>query len=66
MSTTTNQNETKRAGGNYPQPVRGDANYQPSEDIIQYLKDYSRARPDVVAMWCFGVGFVLGWKLKPW
>lgn len=35
-------------------------------DFGTYLKVYARERPDVVAMWCFGAGFVLGWKLKPW
>lgn len=38
----------------------------PTQDITQYLKEYARARPEVAAMWCFGLGFVLGWKLKPW
>ncbi len=64
MTTTTNQNETKRAGVKPTPSVRGQANYQPSEDILQYLKDYSRARPDVAAMWCFGLGLVVGWKLR--
>jgi hypothetical protein len=31
-----------------------------------YLRNYARERPDVAALWCFGIGFVLGWKLKPW
>jgi len=22
--------------------------------------------PEILALWCFGIGFVLGWKLKPW
>jgi hypothetical protein len=35
-------------------------------DLVQYLKDYARERPEVVALWCLGIGFVLGWKLKPW
>ena len=35
-------------------------------DLVEYLKDYARERPEVAAMWCFGIGFVLGWKLKPW
>lgn len=39
---------------------------QPSKDIVQYMKDYAREKPDVAALWCFGVGFVIGWKLKPW
>lgn len=39
---------------------------KPSQDVVQYLKDYARERPEVAALWCFGIGFVLGWKLKPW
>ena len=39
---------------------------QPSKDITQYLKEYAREKPDVAALWCFGLGFVIGWKLKPW
>jgi len=39
---------------------------RPAEDIIQYLREYAREKPDVAALWCFGIGFVLGWKLKPW
>ena len=39
---------------------------KPAEDMLQYLKDYAREKPDVAALWCFGIGFVLGWKLKPW
>ena len=39
---------------------------QPIDDLVRYCKDYARERPEVCALWCFGVGFVLGWKLKPW
>jgi len=39
---------------------------QPFDDMYKYFQDYARERPDVVALWCFGIGFVLGWKLKPW
>jgi len=39
---------------------------QPAEDLMCYLQNYARQRPDVAALWCFGIGFVLGWKLKPW
>lgn len=38
----------------------------PSSDLIQYVRQYAREKPEVVALWCFGIGFVLGWKLKPW
>ena len=33
---------------------------------VELFKRYARERPEVVALWAFGVGFVLGWKLKPW
>lgn len=39
---------------------------RPADDIVSYLKAYAREKPDVAALWCFGIGFVLGWKLKPW
>jgi hypothetical protein len=39
---------------------------RPSQDILEYLREYAREKPEVVALWCFGIGFVLGWKLKPW
>lgn len=35
-------------------------------DAAESLRIYAKKRPEVVAMWCLGVGFVLGWKLKPW
>jgi hypothetical protein len=45
---------------------RFEENLQPSQDLVEYAKAYARAKPEVVALWCFGLGFVLGWKLKPW
>jgi ElaB/YqjD/DUF883 family membrane-anchored ribosome-binding protein len=36
------------------------------KDIVQHLTEYARENPTTAALWCFGVGFVLGWKLKPW
>ena len=38
----------------------------PSQDFIEYLRAYAREKPEVAALWCFGIGFILGWKLKPW
>ena len=37
-----------------------------SSDLVEYFRQYARERPEVVALWCFGLGFALGWKLKPW
>ncbi len=35
-------------------------------DMTDYFQRYARERPEVVAGLCFGLGFVLGWRLKPW
>ena len=46
--------------------------HQPSErlrlssDLFEYIRQYARERPEVVALSCLGIGFVLGWKLKLW
>jgi hypothetical protein len=35
-------------------------------DLVQRLTEYAREKPTDAALWCFGIGFVVGWKLKPW
>jgi hypothetical protein len=35
-------------------------------DMVEYLREYARENPEAAALWCFGIGFVLGWKLKLW
>lgn len=45
---------------------RSTADLEQLPDLATYVKTYAKQNPDVAAMWCFGVGFVLGWKLKPW
>jgi hypothetical protein len=27
---------------------------------------FAREKPEVTALACLGIGFILGWKLKPW
>ena len=34
--------------------------------LMCHLKDFVKENPTSAAMWCFGIGFVLGWRLKPW
>jgi len=44
-------------------------NIEPAEigrDVVEYLREYARDNPESAALWCFGIGFVLGWKLKIW
>lgn len=66
MATTERPEDTQRtmAAG---RPAPGSAaTLRPGEDVLEYLKEYARERPEVAALWCFGIGFILGWKLKPW
>lgn len=37
-----------------------------TRDVVDYLTEYARDNPAYAAMACIGVGFILGWKLKPW
>jgi len=38
---------------------------EPARDLVGLLQDYARSRPEVAAVWCFGLGLFLGWKLRP-
>ncbi len=35
-------------------------------DALDRVKDYARENPVSFGLWALGIGFVLGWKLKPW
>ena len=37
-----------------------------SAAAVECFKEYARERPEIVTMWAFGLGFVLGWKLRIW
>ncbi len=39
---------------------------QVSSELVEYLTEYARENPGNAALWCLGIGFLLGWKLKPW
>jgi hypothetical protein len=34
--------------------------------VLDRLKNYAKDEPIAFACWAFGIGFVLGWRLKPW
>ncbi len=34
--------------------------------VTDYVEDYAHREPLKFAAWVFGIGFVLGWKMKPW
>ena len=67
MASATHQREQQRGTD------RGGNQFRPSElmegrvgDVMTSLRDYAKKNPESAALWCFGIGFVLGWKLKPW
>jgi hypothetical protein len=35
-------------------------------NMVVCVEDYARAKPLPFALWAFGIGFALGWKLKLW
>ena len=37
-----------------------------ANDALDRMRDYARNNPTSFALWALGIGFVLGWKLKPW
>ena len=34
--------------------------------VTDSVEDYARREPLKFAAWVFGIGFILGWKMKPW
>lgn len=54
---------------NSDEPMRYELRHdskQLCQDMMAYFKEYARENPETVALWSLGIGFVLGWKLKPW
>lgn len=37
-----------------------------AHEAVDWLEDYARSHPTSFGLWALGIGFVLGWKLKPW
>ena len=37
-----------------------------TKSAFEHCREYGRERPGIVALWCLGIGFVLGWKFKLW
>lgn len=38
---------------------------EPAQDLFGLAKSYAKDHPDVAACWAFGLGILVGWKLKP-
>lgn len=39
---------------------------QPIDDMVNWVRTSIRQDPEVAACVCLGIGFILGWRLKPW
>jgi hypothetical protein len=37
-----------------------------ADEVFDRVKNYAREKPVAFGLWALGVGFVLGWRLKPW
>ncbi|WP_237607350.1 hypothetical protein [Roseimaritima sediminicola] len=37
---------------------------EPAQDLYTRLRDYAKQKPDVAAAWCFGLGVLIGFKLR--
>lgn len=46
--------------------IRTELRTETTKSALEHFREYGCERPGIVALWCFGVGFVLGWKIKPW
>jgi hypothetical protein len=37
-----------------------------TDQLLDSVSRYTREKPTTALLWAVGIGFVLGWKLKPW
>ena len=60
------QQATVQDERSYYAGIAADKELSAAEATLAILRQYARERPEVIALWAFGIGFILGWKLKPW
>jgi len=72
MSSTQTENRNQQRGSG---EQRGGSGQSQGETVdlkhvtdaaLTSFREYARSQPETVALWCIGIGFILGWKLKPW
>lgn len=63
-SLTSKLPEVASAAGEKLQQAKQHFVTEPASDLLTVLKDYAHRKPDVAAMWCFGLGLIVGWKLR--
>ena len=37
-----------------------------ANEALDHVKAYAKENPVGFGLWALGIGFVLGWRLKPW
>ncbi len=61
MTATANRNVRRRDRDETLESPR-----KPKHDLTDAVIEYARENPGYAALTCLAIGFVLGWKLKPW
>jgi ElaB/YqjD/DUF883 family membrane-anchored ribosome-binding protein len=44
----------------------GSSSGENQQSLVDHAVQFVKENPGTAAAWCFGIGFVLGWRLKPW
>lgn len=64
MASSTKENAVSESANKSQRPAETLA--ETTKSAFDHFREYGRERPGVLALWCVGIGFVLGWKLKLW
>jgi len=62
----TTQTASKSTNSRHAAPLAETDPIEMGRDLVEHLREYAKENPETAALWCFGIGFVLGWKLKIW
>jgi hypothetical protein len=61
--------ETQKKNDQKPQATSNAKPMSELKDVcdaaFQGFCEYAKSKPETIALWCLGIGFVLGWKLRP-
>lgn len=70
MAQSTRRNTSQAPVRAKPLPIDAEAlveqTRQSSRHLAEAVLDCARERPGATILWSLGIGFVLGWRLKPW
>lgn len=70
MSTSSNEGrqtpQATSAAWDRLQTEKTEGAMHPCRDLSAYVTKFAKRHPKKAALWSFGFGFVVGWKLKPW